>query len=83
MFNGSISETIVDIRVILKQAILLNCTGIICGHNHPSSARTASQSDIRLCMELKVATKMVQIQFLDNLIITQNSYVSFQDEGIF
>ena len=83
MFNGSISETIVDIRVILKQAILLNCTGIICGHNHPSSARIASQSDIRICKEIKEATKMVQIQFLDNLIITQNSYVSFQDEGIF
>jgi len=82
MFNGGISETIVDIRVILKQAIGFNSTGIICGHNHPSSARTPSQSDIRLCKELKEATKMVQIQFLDNLIITQNSYVSFQDEGI-
>lgn len=83
MFHGSISETIVDIRVILKQALLLNSTGIICGHNHPSTNRMASQSDITLNKEIKEAAKMVQIQLLDNLIITQNSYVSFQDEGIF
>jgi len=83
MFNGGITETIVDIRVILKQAIGFNSTGIICGHNHPSTTRIPSQSDIRLCKEIKEATQMVQIQFLDNLIITQNSYVSFQDEGIF
>ena len=83
MFHGSISETIVDIRVILKQALLLNSTGIICGHNHPSTNRMASQSDIILNKEIKEAAKMVQIQLLDNLIITQNSYVSFQDEGIF
>ena len=82
MFNGGITETIVDIRVILKQAIGFNSTSIICGHNHPSTTRIPSQSDIRLCKEIKDATKMVQIQFLDNLIITQNSYVSFQDEGI-
>ena len=42
-----------------------------------------SQPDIQLCKELKEAAKLVQIQLLDNLIITQNSYVSFQDEGIF
>ena len=83
MFNGSISETIVDIRVILKQAILLNSTGIIIGHNHPSTNRMPSQSDIILNKEIKEATKIVQIQLLDNLIITQNSYVSFQDEGLF
>ena len=83
MFHGSISETIVDIRVILKQALLLNSTGIICGHNHPSTNRMASQSDIILNKEIKEATKMVQIQLLDNLIITKNSYISFQDEGIF
>jgi DNA repair protein RadC len=83
MFQGGLVETTVDIKVILKQAILLNCTGIICGHNHPSSARIASQSDILLNKEIKEATKIVQIQLLDNLIITQNSYVSFQDEGIF
>ena len=82
MFNGGITETIVDIRVILKQAIGFNSTSIICGHNHPSTTRIPSQSDIRLCKEIKDATKMVQIQFLDNLIITQNSFVSFQDEGI-
>ena len=83
MFNVGISETIVDIRVILKQAIGFNSTGIICGHNHPSSTRIPSQSDIILNKEIKEATKMVQIQLLDNLIITQNSYVSFKDEGIF
>jgi DNA repair protein RadC len=83
LFAGGICETTVDIRVVLKQAILYNCTGMIIGHNHPSTTRIPSQSDIILNKEIKEATKMVQIQLLDNLIITKNSYISFQDTGIF
>ena len=83
MFNGGISETAVDIRVILKMAIGVGASGIICGHNHPSGNKLASQSDILLCKEIKEASKLLHIPLLDNLIITQNSYLSFQDEGIF
>jgi DNA repair protein RadC len=82
LFAGGICETTVDIRVVLKQAILYNCTGMIIGHNHPSTNQIVSQPDIQLCKELKEAAKLVQIQLLDNLIITKNSYLSFQDTGI-
>ena len=80
MFQGGISETSVDIRIILKMAIGVGATGIICGHNHPSGNRLASNADILLCKDIREACRLLQILLLDNLIITHNSYLSFQDE---
>ena len=82
MFQGGISETSVDIRIILKMAIGVGATGIICGHNHPSGNRLASNADIHLCKDSREACGLLQIMLLDNLIITHNSYLSFHDEGM-
>jgi DNA repair protein RadC len=82
LFQGGICETAVDIRVILKMAIGVGASGIICGHNHPSGNKLASQADILLCKQIKEASKLLHIPLLDNLIITHNSYLSFQDEGM-
>jgi DNA repair protein RadC len=83
MFQGGISETAVDIRIILKSAIDLGSTSFICGHNHPSGNLTASSADTNLCNQIKNAGKLLQISLLDFLIIGNNEYLSFQDEGIF
>lgn len=83
MFQGGISETVVDIRIILKSAIDLGATSIICGHNHPSGNKQPSNADTNLCNQIKSAGKIIQISLLDFLIIGNNSYLSFQDEGIF
>jgi DNA repair protein RadC len=82
LFQGGICETTFDIRVILKMAIGAGASGIICGHNHPSGNKLASQVDILLCKQIKEASKLLHIQLLDNLIITHNSYLSFQDKGM-
>ena len=83
MFQGGISETAVDIRIILKSAIDLSATNIICGHNHPSGNKQPSNADKNLCNQIKSASKLLQISLLDFLIIGNNEYLSFQDTGIF
>ena len=83
MFQGGISETAVDIRIILKSAIDLGATNIICGHNHPSGNKQPSNADKNLCNQIKNASKLLQISLLDFLIIGNNEYLSFQDECIF
>jgi len=83
MFTGGISEAAVDIRTILKMALDLSATSFICGHNHPSGNLTASSADTNLCNQIKNAGKLLQISLLDFLIIGNNEYLSFQDEGIF
>jgi DNA repair protein RadC len=83
MFTGGISETSVDVRVILKCAIDLGATSIITGHNHPSGNKQPSNADTNLCNQIKNAGKILQISLLDFLIIGNNEYLSFQDEGIF
>jgi DNA repair protein RadC len=83
MFQGGISETSVDIRIILKSAIDLGATSIICGHNHPSGNKQPSNADTNLCNQIKNASKLLQISLLDFLIIGNNEYLSFQDESIF
>jgi DNA repair protein RadC len=82
MFQGGISETAVDIRIILKSAIDLGSTSFIVGHNHPSGNLTASSADTNLCNQIKNAGKLLQISLLDFLIIGNNEYLSFQDEGL-
>ena len=83
MFIGGISEAAVDFRIILKSAIDLSATNIICGHNHPSGNKQPSNADKNLCNQIKSAGKIIQISLLDFLIIGNNDYLSFQDEGIF
>ena len=83
MFQGGISETAVDIRIILKSAIDLSASNIIAGHNHPSGNKQPSNADKNLCNQIKSASKLLQISLLDFLIIGNNEFLSFQDEGLF
>jgi len=57
-------------------------SGIIVAHNHPSGNLQASQSDIDLTKKLKEAGKFLEIQLLDHIIIANQKYLSFADEGM-
>lgn len=81
MFKGGVSSTIVDVKLLLGLALKCNASSIIVAHNHPSGNMTPSKEDLKLNAKLKNATKQVDIQFLDNLIVTINGYTSFLDEG--
>lgn len=79
---GGISGVVVDIRIILQTALKVNCSAICLAHNHPSGALTASPQDINVTKKLKEACSWLDIQLLDHLIITEESYLSLADEGL-
>ena len=81
--KGGITGTVVDIRIIFKIAFEQNAKGLILSHNHPSGKLMASEADLKITKRIKEAGQTLEIQVLDHLIITENGYLSFQDEGIF
>ena len=80
--QGGINQSIVDIRIVFKTALEHFATGIIISHNHPSGNVKPSAEDVGITKKIKEAGNLMNIQLLDHLIITQNSYLSFADEGI-
>jgi DNA repair protein RadC len=81
--KGGITGTIVDIRLLFKTALEHNATSVILTHNHPSGKLQASDADLAITKKLKFAGEQLDVKVLDHLIITENGYLSFQDEGIF
>ncbi len=82
MSKGGITGTLVDTRLIFKQALELAATGLILCHNHPSGTLKPSKSDINLTNKIKKGGEVLDIKVLDHLIITEKEYYSFADEGI-
>jgi DNA repair protein RadC len=79
---GSMTATQVDVRKIIKQALDTRALNIILGHNHPSGNLNPSDSDIALTRQIFNAAALFDIRLLDHIIISQDSYYSFMDEGI-
>ncbi len=80
--RGGLSGTVIDVRLILKSAINNLASSIILCHNHPSGNLEASDADRQITDKLKEAGKLMDIPVLDHIIIGQNSYFSFADEGL-
>ena len=80
--KGGISGTVADIKIIFKNAIEQLSSAIIVVHNHPSGQLKPSNSDIQLTNKIKETGKIMDIPLLDHLIVTDNGYYSFADEGI-
>ncbi len=80
--EGGVSGTVADPKIIYKLALEELASGVIIAHNHPSGNMSASQSDIDLTRKLKEAGKFLEIQLLDHLIISNQKYLSFTDEGM-
>ena len=80
--KGGISGTVVDPKIIFKRALEESASALILAHNHPSGNLTASKEDIQLTDKLKEAGKSLDIPVLDHLIITDQAYFSFADQGL-
>jgi DNA repair protein RadC len=80
--QGGITGTVIDVRLVLKMAIEKHATSLIFAHNHPSGNLEASDADRKITHQLKDAGSIMDIPLLDHLIITQESYFSFADEGL-
>lgn len=80
--QGGISGTVIDVRLILKKAIELLASSLIICHNHPSGNLDPSENDRKITDKIKIAAQQMDIKLLDHLVIFDNSYFSFNDEGL-
>jgi DNA repair protein RadC len=80
--QGGLSGTVIDVRIILKMALdKLACSIILC-HNHPSGNLVPSEADKNITKKIREAGKHMDIPVLDHLIIANDKYFSFTDEGV-
>lgn len=81
LFTGGLTSTVIDVRVVFKEAVQQNASGIIVAHNHPSGNLNASSADADITKKLADAGKMIDIPLLDHLIITSKGYYSFKENN--
>ncbi len=79
--KGGITGTVADPKVILKEAIEQGASSIILSHNHPSGNLKPSNADKVLTQKVKLAASYLDIQVLDHIIVSNEGYYSFADEG--
>ena len=80
--RGGITETAVDIRLIMKQCVTNNATILAVCHNHPSGNIRPSMQDYGLTKQIKKACDLLRVHFTDHVIITDGSYYSYHEEGL-
>lgn len=79
--RGGITESTVDIRLLLRHALVVGAPNVILAHNHPSGNSQPSRQDDELTKRLNQACHAVQLRLLDHIIIGDNTYYSYADEG--
>lgn len=80
--QGGSAGTVVDLKILLQYALLMNAAALIVAHNHPSGSLLPSQADIELTRRMKKATEWLDMPVLDHLIVTyEGTYYSFADQG--
>lgn len=79
---GGVSGTYVDPKVVFAVALKGNASGIILTHNHPSGSVKPSEADIKLTKRLVECGKLLDINVWDHIILSENSYYSFADDGM-
>ncbi|QZT36264.1 DNA repair protein RadC [Halosquirtibacter xylanolyticus] len=80
--KGGLTSTTVDLRLIIREAMIHSATQIILVHNHPSGSLTPSKQDLDITLKINNGLKIVDIKLLDHLIITNDNYFSMADHGI-
>jgi DNA repair protein RadC len=80
--KGGMAATIADPKVIFKIAIEHNASSVILAHNHPSGSLKPSQQDLDLTKKIIAGGKLLEIKIFDHIIITDEAYFSFGDEGL-
>lgn len=79
--HGGITETAVDVRLIIKEALMVNATVVVLVHNHPSGNLKPSRSDDQLTKAVKDACSTMRIHLSDHVIITDGDYYSYREQG--
>ena len=79
--EGGITNTLADVRMILQGALLTNATGMILAHNHPSGSIRPSRQDDELTRKIVEASNLMDIKVNDHIILTNEEFYSYNDEG--
>jgi DNA repair protein RadC len=82
LFRGTLTQTSVYPREVVKAALRVNAAAVIFSHNHPSGVEEPSQSDRLLTDALKQALSLVDVRVLDHFIVAGNSVLSFAERGL-
>ncbi len=80
--EGGITGTVADPRIILKKALEQNAVQIVLCHNHPSGNLKPSRADEALTKKIKEGGQLLDIHVMDHIIVSEDGYYSFADEGI-
>lgn len=79
--SGGLTETAVDVRVILREALVNNATTLTLIHNHPSGNPCPSRDDDRITATLKQACSTMRLYLIDHVVVTDSTYYSYSEEG--
>ena len=79
--QGGLTETAVDVRIIVKHAILNNATVVVLAHNHPSNNASPSGQDDRITRQVADALKLMRLHLADHIIVTEGKYYSYMEHG--
>ena len=82
LFQGTLTQTSVYPREVLKRALALNAGAVVLAHNHPSGVAEPSRADEYLTQTLKTALKMIDVQVLDHIVVGQGQVVSMAERGL-
>ncbi len=82
LFSGGITESVVDVRIIIKTALDIGATTMLIAHNHPSGDPKPSAEDKAVTQKVVTAARMFDISLLDHLVIGYGSFFSFQAQGL-
>ena len=80
--SGGLTATAVDIRLVMREALMKRATAIALCHNHPSGNTMPSRDDNELTKNLRDACRVMNIRFLDHIIVAGDKYYSYNDEGM-
>jgi DNA repair protein RadC len=80
--KGGMTSTLADGKIIFSELLLMNAVACVFCHNHPSGLAKPSETDIQLTKRLSDFAKLIEISVIDHVIITDNGYFSFADEGL-
>lgn len=79
--EGGITETAVDVRLIMKEAVLNNATIIAVAHNHPSNSTQPSKADDMLTQKIAKACEVMRLFLMDHIILAEDGFYSYHDKG--
>ena len=82
MFSGGMTESVVDVRILIKTALDIGATTFLIAHNHPSGDPEPSAEDRAITKKIGQAAKMFDIRLLDHIVVGHETFFSFANEGL-